>query len=180
MPMIACPDCGHPNDAAHEFCESCGKSIPRESSEPEATMLSSSPEFSRDEESPPTISIRKVYRAPNTVRLPRRPHLVLTYSSGEMITLKGKDEYFVGRKNPADEWYPDVDITPHGGERKGVSRRHAQLEIVTGNVYLLDLGSTNGTFVDDEEVHPGKKHQLTSGCVLRFGEAKIVFEIVER
>lgn len=48
-----------------------------------------------------------------------------------------------------------------------VSRRHAILELRGGSVYLEDLASTNGTFIDDERLEGTT--QLSNGKVFRVG-----------
>ena len=48
-----------------------------------------------------------------------------------------------------------------------VSRRHAVVEILGASVYLEDLASTNGTFVDDERVNG--RVPLRNGKVFRVG-----------
>lgn len=48
-----------------------------------------------------------------------------------------------------------------------VSRRHAIIEITSSAIYLEDLASTNGTFVDDERVDG--KVPLSNGKVFRVG-----------
>ncbi len=48
-----------------------------------------------------------------------------------------------------------------------VSRRHAILEVNGPRVYLEDLESTNGTFVDDERLHG--RVELNNGKTFRVG-----------
>ena len=48
-----------------------------------------------------------------------------------------------------------------------VSRRHAVVEIQGASVFLEDLASTNGTFVDDERLEG--RTQLSNGKVFRVG-----------
>lgn len=50
-----------------------------------------------------------------------------------------------------------------------VSRKHCELLEQEGVVYLLDLGSTNGTFLDDEQVPASQKTLVSSGNVVRVG-----------
>lgn len=57
----------------------------------------------------------------------------------------------------------------------GVSRRHAELRVDTSSgrtvLSVLDLGSTNGTFVDDQQI----AHQaLQAGDVVSMGSSRIV------
>ncbi len=43
---------------------------------------------------------------------------------------------------------PDLDLTALDALDLGVSRRHALLRPTTNNLYLIDLGSTNGTLIN--------------------------------
>jgi pSer/pThr/pTyr-binding forkhead associated (FHA) protein len=60
-------------------------------------------------------------------------------------------------------------VVDHGS----VSRRHAELSAGESGVSLRDLGSTNGTFVDDERVHVSVVHP---GQIIHFGEVAITVE----
>ena len=46
------------------------------------------------------------------------------------------------------------------------SARHAELRLENGRYYLVDLGSTNGTYVNGRR---GERHRLRSGDVVTFG-----------
>jgi pSer/pThr/pTyr-binding forkhead associated (FHA) protein len=48
-----------------------------------------------------------------------------------------------------------------------VSRRHAVVELHGSTVYLEDLASTNGTFIDDERLDG--RAQLDNGKIFRVG-----------
>jgi hypothetical protein len=59
-----------------------------------------------------------------------------------------------------------------------ISRRHADLSPVEDGVIIRDLGSSNGTYVDDVRLTPGKALLLHHDVRLRFGPsliAKLVF-----
>src|SRR6185436_12196341 len=56
-----------------------------------------------------------------------------------------------------------------------VSRRHARLFIRDEGHYIEDLGSTNGTFVNDQEID--RATQLRNGDLVRCGGA--VFKFIE-
>lgn len=49
----------------------------------------------------------------------------------------------------------DVDLDEYGGLEKGISRRHALLRPTIAHLYLIDLGSTNGTLHNGSAVRPG-------------------------
>lgn len=53
-----------------------------------------------------------------------------------------------------------------------VSRQHAYVEPRAGNYLLVDMGSTNGTYVNDERV---EKHWLSGGDFIRIGSNIIKF-----
>lgn len=55
----------------------------------------------------------------------------------------------------------------------GVSRRHAIVVVTAGEVTLQDLGSKNGTYVDDVLVT--SSILLTDGAHIRFGSASVCF-----
>jgi pSer/pThr/pTyr-binding forkhead associated (FHA) protein len=57
---------------------------------------------------------------------------------------------------------------------ESVSTQHAKLQRREGVWVLVDLGSTNGTFVDGEKVEG--EVPVAPGATLRFGDASVVFE----
>ena len=57
---------------------------------------------------------------------------------------------------------------------ESVSTQHAKLQRRDGVWILMDLGSTNGTFVDGEKV--SGETPIAPGSTVRFGDASVVFE----
>lgn len=61
-----------------------------------------------------------------------------------------------------------------------VSGAHAMIDLVDGKVMVTDLTSTNGTFIDGEELLPGVPTQLLVGGEVIFGDEFLArFELVE-
>ncbi len=60
-----------------------------------------------------------------------------------------------------------------------VSRRHAEISYANGQFILHDLGSTNGTFVNDARLEPSSTYVLKPDDVVRFGKA-VKFSFVTR
>src|SRR3954453_19679868 len=54
----------------------------------------------------------------------------------------------------------------------GVSSKHAKIWCEDGQYFLMDMGSTNGTFVNDKDVD---REQLSDGDVITFGMTKAAF-----
>lgn len=73
-----------------------------------------------------------------------------------------KDEVTLGRGEDNDI------VIPHAS----ISRAHARLLRRNGGFELMDLNSTNGTFVDDRQVHGSAF--LSSGSQVRLGDIKFV------
>jgi pSer/pThr/pTyr-binding forkhead associated (FHA) protein len=57
-----------------------------------------------------------------------------------------------------------------------VSRQHATIKLEEGQFRLYDLGSTNGTFLGQQQVR--EPVTLEDGATVRFGEVECVFKIV--
>lgn len=59
-------------------------------------------------------------------------------------------------------------------QEPGVSRNHAELFDTDGVFYVRDLGSTNGTFVNDEKIPEGDR-LLSDGDSVRLGSSTTSF-----
>ena len=73
----------------------------------------------------------------------------------------------IGRESPAEERLIKV---IHDLGYDNISRSHADLlpDAATGGVFVTDLGSSNGTFVDGVRIPANKPVPLKSGAVVRF------------
>lgn len=72
--------------------------------------------------------------------------------------------YKLGRFELGINEVDEIDLTPYGAQDRGVSRIHAQLQIIDAIVHITDLGSTNGTFVN------GTRLELNTPTALRKGD----------
>ena len=61
-----------------------------------------------------------------------------------------------------------LDLVPHGGYDASISRNHACLFRHDDGLYLRDLNSSNGTWVNDTRVPPGQERRLQNGDRLQF------------
>ena len=50
-----------------------------------------------------------------------------------------------------------------------VSRKHAKITFWKGTFYVTDIGSANGTFVNDEKVSKDDRKKLSCGDILKLG-----------
>ena len=96
-------------------------------------------------------------------------------ATGASFDLAGKSEVIIGREDPVSNIYPDVDLTPHGGEEDGVSRVHAKL-LINGSQYLVeDQNSTNHTFVNKQKLAPKVPTPIKDGDELKLGRSVLTF-----
>ena len=51
-----------------------------------------------------------------------------------------------------------------------VSRKHAKITFWKGSFYVTDIGSSNGTFVNDEKLSKDDRKKLCCGDILKLGE----------
>ena len=100
------------------------------------------------------------------VEISRPPCLVVLYGAelGRRMELEQRT-ITIGRSSQCD-LVADVD---------DVSRRHCQI-VPRGEGYaLIDLGSTNGTFLDGEKLQPRRESRLRGGETIRLGPLVLKF-----
>jgi len=92
---------------------------------------------------------------------PRRVRAVLEWPWGQRSELTehlniGRDYTF----SPLAQ-----ELTPY----THVSRKHAELLVYGDGVWIRDLGSRNGTFVNNDEVPKGQAYLIDGESIIRFG-----------
>jgi hypothetical protein len=102
------------------------------------------------------------------------PRLIIATSRITLPIPEGA-QVLIGRADPHVVPPPDIDLKPYGAASAGVSRRHARLLCRPEGWLLEDLHSTNGTFVNEARLLPGRPVPLRSGDLVRFGTLAVVF-----
>ncbi|HEX8556792.1 MAG TPA: protein kinase [Pyrinomonadaceae bacterium] len=88
-----------------------------------------------------------------------------------------KETNLVGRTDPQSNIFPDVDLSRFDPETK-ISRRHARVWREGDTFLVEDLGSVNGTVVNDAvRLGPRQPRPLANGDRLRLGETTLHFLI---
>jgi FHA domain len=78
---------------------------------------------------------------------------------------------FIGR---ADEKPVDIDLEDQEPpDRIWCSRQHACLSFENSELFLEDLNSANGTFVNRTRIYPGQKRQLAPNDVIQIGNVQL-------
>jgi hypothetical protein len=68
---------------------------------------------------------------------------------------------------PRDDNTPHVDLSPYGAWEHGVSRNHVEIRRRNKLLYIVDLGSTNGSALNGRRLYPGAEKLLRSGDKLQ-------------
>lgn len=84
--------------------------------------------------------------------------------------------FTIGRRSPSRNIYPDLDLT-YMDPRAYISRRHAQVARQDNQYVLIDLGSENGTFVNERRVRPNTPYVLHNGDMVRVGKVQLRFNL---
>jgi hypothetical protein len=170
-----CTQCGQPLTPGAAFCDNCGAPVGAAPAYPPAQPGGYPPPVQQTPASPPPV--QPAYQQPpqGPVYGGPSPRLIVQTTNAQIMLPPGKTEYIVGREDPVSNIFPDVDMTPHGGDDGGVSRRHARLFQQNGQWFVEDFQSTNFTHVNNQRVQPGTPMPVPNGAELRFGRVKLTF-----
>ena len=105
-------------------------------------------------------------------------HRVVDVATGDAFFLAQGEETMIGRSDPVTGILPDIDLTPVDNNRS-VSRRHAKILRKNDKYYVLEeVGTVNGTYVNDQKIPTGDPVEIKNGDRLRIGliQMKAVFD----
>lgn len=86
-------------------------------------------------------------------------------------------EMVMGRRTE-DEEVLQIDLNRYGAGQLGVSRRHAQIDVQSGELFIRDLGSTNGTRLNGALLSPEQPVRLRDGDELELGQFRTVVRFI--
>jgi hypothetical protein len=152
-----CPSCGSINPAGESFCSNCGSMLNASAPAPAPVAVSAAPVAAAP--AAPALTARLVVEADN-----------------QEFDLSGKDNIVIGREDAVSNIYPDVDLTPHGGEEGGVSRLHARIFYDNGQYLLEDENSTNFTFLNRQKLEGKVPTPLHDNDEVRLGRVLLRFK----
>ncbi len=162
--MIKCKDCGAEQIAGALFCSECGGFMLDESGNAETNVLPFS-EFAFH--APPRPLTQD---APQTAANPTKITIVIP-GSRRRLQLDVDGEIRIGRST--SKAVLELDLTADQAVELGVSRLHAVIKPSNNGLALLDLDSTNGTYLNTYRIPPHQPYPLHSGDEIRFGDLLI-------
>jgi pSer/pThr/pTyr-binding forkhead associated (FHA) protein len=101
---------------------------------------------------------------------------LIVEADNQEFDLSGKDNVVIGREDAVSNIFPDVDLTPHGGEEGGVSRMHARIFVENGQYMIEDANSTNFTFLNRQKLAANTPTALHSDDEIKLGRVLLRFK----
>jgi FHA domain/zinc-ribbon domain len=144
-----CVECGFQNGETANFCAKCGALLAKEDPAGQTTM---------------SFAVQDGLAGDDDVAA-ERPVLVIRAGggrAGEHLSLRNPHES-IGRAPDADLFLDDVTV----------SRRHAVIEREEDGLYIKDLESLNGTFVNRTRI--ADRQRLHDGDEVQIGKFKLTF-----
>jgi pSer/pThr/pTyr-binding forkhead associated (FHA) protein len=148
-----CPECGFVNGEGANYCQKCGAFLAGVGEPSDATTA----QYELDDESGELKPVDPDRVADGGVLVIRAGG----GRAGETFDLRG-DRIAIGRSPEADVFLDDVTV----------SRNHALLVRRRDGLYLDDLGSLNGSYVNRHRI---ESHKLRAGDELQIGKYKLTY-----
>lgn len=167
--MNICPSCQHREVEGALFCSECGTSL-QEYSTQSITSNSLNQEtldvLSNNNMQPPAQSVKGGLQSASALQV---------LDGGQLLSLSGRNEFTMGRVSEGQPVLPDIDLTPYNAYQKGVSRVHAVLRRDKNKAIIMDLGSSNGTYLNGVRLQPEQEYPISHGNILSLGKLKLQF-----
>ncbi len=153
--MNICPQCGTNNRPGVLVCPECGASI-------FATTFGQ------------TQVVEEVHNFPEVTIVPQKTtelipgrRLVIQVMGGPSLRADLDEVKVLGRSDSRNPHRPDIDLTRFDAFKRGVSCRHALLRCEGQQLQIADLGSTNGTYLNEKRLIPHEPYPVKVGDYLR-------------
>jgi pSer/pThr/pTyr-binding forkhead associated (FHA) protein len=159
--MIKCPFCGSVYPENTLFCEECG------------SYMAPSTEYATDPLAGQTSGEVDQSHGDRT----RYRTLVLSIEDGGRFELPLSKEVILGRLDASRAIFPDVDLAGEEGLEKGISRRHARISRRENEVYIEDLNSLNGTFLNASRLVPELPYPVKDGDQIQLGKLVLTINL---
>jgi hypothetical protein len=160
--MIICQNCKSQEPDGTIFCSECGthltevNSVQTQKFTPNTKELRESMQYNQE--------------VPGKIGAWISLHLL---ESGQILPFTEQVEFTLGRLSENQPIEPDVDLSPYKAFDNGVSRLHAVIRHNEGNIVLVDLGSSNGSYVNGIRILPNTEHPLRHGDIVALGKLKM-------
>jgi len=162
--MIICSNCQYKNVSGAVFCAECGAQL--DGVETLVTQAITDEEIGEE--------LKRKSPRPELASVPSNSWISLhLMDSGKILPLASRNEFTLGRLSEGQPIMPDIDLTPYQAYASGVSRLHAVVKREGSQVAVMDLGSSNGTYLNGRRLNPHTEEPLSHGDIVALGKLKI-------
>ena len=137
--MKRCVYCGMDNLEDARFCDACGKP------------------FEQVPVRKPTINVK----APKGV--------LVSIASGRTFELQPDQEMLIGRGDVSRGVNPEILLDDEAALPEGVSRLHSKIFCEGNEYFILDLNSTNSTYLNKQKMVPQQHYRIGDGDEIQLG-----------
>jgi hypothetical protein len=158
--MVTCPTCLYAeNSDSAMICIKCGAELP----DTRASIIRRP--LATEILSPENVLTDDLARRRYADKLQRTDMAIYVGNAEQPVLVNLTREVLLGRFGAAspDAGMPTLDLVSFGAMENGVSRKHALLRRLGADVVVLDLESTNGTWLNGVRLTPNQPVMLRSG-----------------
>jgi hypothetical protein len=168
IPGKFCPVCRYNNEPTATVCAYCGSPLEYGQVSPTTTRrVNSKEEGTTVKPQAGEEALKKTFQPPEE----GMAIYVKDYTAPAEIRTEG--EFILGRHVSEKTEDAFVDLKPFGGYENGVSRRHALIRRTDHGYEILDLGSSNGTWMNKKRLVPDQPYLLENGAQVYLGRLQI-------
>ena len=156
-----CPVCRSENEKEAMVCKHCGASL-----DEKQYITVKTPEIKVNySEKPKEIQV-------NESIIPKNGIVVYFAETTKPYVIRTDKEFIIGR-SLIHTSEPMLDLSDFDGFKMGLSRRHAMIRQTGSGYEIIDLSSTNGTWLNDERLVPYTTYRLPSGSRLLLSRIRL-------
>lgn len=161
--MISCKVCGNQEYHGSFFCSECGSQLIYHTDEQVDTLVYPSQNQG--------IGINLSNTIPKEI-LEKKSFILYDPDGERVVEIPDQNEFTLGRFVDGQVITPDVDLNSYNAYDKGVSRLHATIrrDQEKEKVFLIDLGSANGSRVNGYEIPANSEVPLNHGDIITLGK----------
>ena len=161
--MITCKVCNNQEYHGVLFCGDCGSQVAFVSDQMVNTLVYPNQIRGQNVDLSQTI--------PKNL-LEESSFILYSTEREEVIDIPDQNEFTIGRFVEGQVITPDVDLNQYEAYDMGISRLHATIRINSekNKIFIVDLGSANGSSVNGYEIPANSEVPLNHGDVLSLGK----------
>ena len=160
--MIICQNCKSNEPDGTIFCSECGTQLLQTT----AVQTHKFDSTGIDMETEAQLEYERARQSTAWISL----HLL---DSGHILAFSDRQEFSIGRFSENQPVEPDVDLTIYKAFENGVSRLHTMIRHNKDGVSIVDLGSSNGTYINGNRIMPNVPQPLHHGDIVALGRLKM-------